>query len=189
MKVLILNGNPKAENQAFDEYLHSLSLSLQNLGDDVNISVLRDMNIKYCRGCWDCWLKNPGECCIADDSRGISRDVINSDFVLFASPVIMGFTSALLKKAIDRMIPLIHPYFSLVQGEIHHRSRYDKYPLLGLLLEKGKDTDDKDIEIITDTFHRVALDLKTSLHYTALTDALIQEVAHEINGLQRVSTS
>jgi hypothetical protein len=89
----------------------------------------------------------------------------------------------------DRMIPLIHPYFTLVQGEIHHRPRYDTYPLLGLLLEQGKDTDDTDIEIITEIFHRVALDLKTSLKYMALTDAPIQEVAHEINGLQRVSTS
>ena len=138
MRVLILNGNPKAENTAFDGYLQSLSHSLQDLGNEASISVLREMDIKYCRGCWDYWLKNPGECCIADDSRGISRDVINSDFVLFASPVIMGFTSALLKKAVDRMIPLIHPYFALVQGEIHHRSRYDKYPLLGLLLEKVK---------------------------------------------------
>lgn len=189
MKVLILNGNPKAENQAFDECLHSLSLSLQDLGDDVNISVLRDMNIKYCRGCWDCWLKNPGECCIADDSRGISRDVINSDFVLFASPVIMGFTSALLKKAIDRMIPLILPHMVFVQDEVHHRSRYDRYPLLGLLLAKGDDTDDKDIEIITDIFHRVALDLKTSLTYISTTVNPTQEAASEINVIQRISTS
>ena len=189
MKVLILNGNPSAENKVFDEYLQSLSRSLQELGDEVNVSVLRDMNIKFCQGCWDCWLKTPGECCMADDSRTVSRDVINSDFVLFASPVVMGFTSALLKKAMDRMIPLIHPYFALVQDEFHHRPRYEKYPLFGLLLEKGDDTDEEDIEIITDIFRRASLDLKTSLEYMALSENPAKEVAREINGIQRVSTS
>ena len=189
MRALILNGNPKAESTVFDEHLQSLSHSLQELGDEANVSVLRDMDIRSCKGCWDCWLRTPGECCIADDSRVVSRDVINSDFVLFASPIIMGFISALLKRAIDRMIPLIHPYFALVQDEFHHRPRYEKYPLFGLLLEKGDDADDEDIEIITDIFHRISLDLKTSLEYMALTEHPAKEIANEINGIQRISTS
>ena len=73
------------------------------------------MDVRYCVGCFGCWVKTPGECVSKDGSHDIRREVINSDLVLFASPLIMGFTSALLKKAHDKLIPLIHPYFELVQ--------------------------------------------------------------------------
>jgi len=101
--------------------------------------------------------------------------------MLFASPVIMGFTSALLKKAQDKLIPLIHPYFEIVQNEVHHLSRYDKYPLMGLLLEKGKDADEEDIKIISDIYRRDAISFKTSFCFTRLTDDAVEEVANEIN--------
>jgi hypothetical protein len=109
--------------------------------------------------------------------------VINSDFVLFASPVIMGFYSALLKKVTDKLIPLVHPYIVVDQGEAHHRARYDRHPLLGLLLEKGDDADEDDVKIVSDIHSRTALNLKTRLAFTRLTLDPIGEVAREINSL------
>jgi multimeric flavodoxin WrbA len=46
---------------------------------------------------------------MADEIQEISRTTINSDVVLFASPLVMGFVTALRKKNMDRMIPLVHP--------------------------------------------------------------------------------
>ena len=106
------------------------------------------MKINYCTGCWHCWVKTPGQCSSKDQSLDVCRTVINSDFTLWASPIIMGFPSALLKKVTDKLIPLVHPYIVLDQGEAHHLARYDHYPQFGLLLEKNGDTDDEDIEII-----------------------------------------
>ncbi|MCD6375042.1 MAG: flavodoxin family protein [Caldisericaceae bacterium] len=183
MKITILNGNPNADNVKFDNYLKNLSDLLESSDHTVTILKLREMDIKYCRGCFGCWVKTPGKCVVADDSHDICCEYINSDFVLFASPVIMGFTSALLKKAHDKLIPLIHPYFELVQNEVHHLSRYDKYPLMGLLLEKGKDTDEKDIEIISDIYRRDAINFKTSFCFIRLTTDSVEEVANEINGV------
>ena len=36
------------------------------------------------------------------------------------------------------MVPLIHPYFVVEGGEIHHRARYARYPLMALLLDAGE---------------------------------------------------
>jgi len=72
---------------------------------------------------------------------------------------------------------LIHPYLEIVQNEVHHLSRYDKYPLIGLILEKEKGTDEKDIEIISDIYMRDAINLKTSFCFTKFTDDSIEEVA------------
>jgi len=181
MKITILNGNPNAGNAKFDNYLKNLSDLLESSNHAVTAFQLREMDIRYCIGCFGCWVKTPGECIVTDGSRDICREYINSDFVLFASPIIMGFTSALLKKAHDKLIPLILPYFEIVHNEFHHSSRYEKYPLMGLLLEKGKDTDEEDIKIVSDIYRRDAINLKTSFCFTKLTDDSVEEVANEIN--------
>ncbi len=180
MKITILNGNPDAGNTAFDGYLARLSDALASDQHEVAILELREMDIKYCTGCWGCWVKTPGECVVADDSHDVCRAVINSDFTLWASPVIMGFYSALLKKVGDKFIPLLHPYAVLDQGEAHHLARYDKYPLMGLLLEKGDGVDDQDIEIISEIHKRTTLNFKSTLSFTKLTLDPVEEVARAI---------
>ena len=171
-----------ADNIRFDDYLMDLCGLLESSNHTVTVLQFREMDIRYCIGCFGCWIKTPGECSnAADGTREVRREYINSDFVLFASPIIMGFTSALLKKAHDKLIPLIHPYLEFVQGEIHHLARYDKYPLMALLLERSKDTDEEDIEIISDIYRRDAINLKTSFCFTRLTDNPAEEVANEIN--------
>lgn len=183
MKITILNGNPDSKNKDFDQYLLDLKRSLEICNHRVRLFRLRDMNIKYCIGCFNCWLKTPGECFAKDESHDICREYINSDLAIFTSPVIMGFVSALLKKINDKLIPLIHPYLEMVNGECHHLARYDRYPALGLILAKDDRTDDEDIEIIREIYRRDAINLKTSLSFAKLTDNPIEEVCNEINNI------
>ena len=183
MKISILNGNPNVNNSRFDKYLKQLSDLLESGKHTTSIYPLRDMDIRYCVGCFGCWVKTPGECVSKDDSHDIRRGIINSDLVLFASPLIMGFTSALLKKAHDKLIPLVHPYFELVQSETHHIARYDRYPVMGLLLQKQEDTDEVDIKIVSDIYKRDAINFKTSFCFTRFIDDPVEEVANEINSI------
>lgn len=183
MKITILNGNPDSGNQAFDSYLMDLTKELKANNHAVFVLTLRGMDVKYCTGCFDCWIKSPGECKVADDSHDICRQYINSDLVIFTSPIIMGFTSALLKKANDKLVPLILYQMELVDDELHHKKRYESYPRIGLILEKEEDTDDEDIKIISDIYTRDAINLKTSLGFTKFTTDPVKEVAGEINSL------
>jgi multimeric flavodoxin WrbA len=184
MKVTVLNGNPDPHSIHFDQFLHDLVETLQVGGHHTQLLPLREMDIKQCLGCWGCWVKTPGECVIADDSPMICRNFIRSDFVLFASPIIMGYTSALLKRAHDRLIPLLHPYLMVYQDELHHVSRYEKYPMMGLLLERDKDTDNEDVQIITDIYARDAINFKTQLLFTkVVNDTSVAEVAHAIDSI------
>ncbi len=142
------------------------------------------MDIRYCIGCWGCWIKTPGECSNAvDDSRTVCREYINSDLAVFASPVVMGFTSAVLKRAHDRLIPLLQPYMEAYHGEAHHVSRYASYPDVGLLLAAGPDTDAEDIRIITEIYRRDAINFKAPFRFSRLTNDRVEEVAREINRL------
>ena len=132
MKIAILNGNSNPDDSSFDGYLARLERLLAAQGHRVETCTLRDLDLRSCIGCFGCWVKTPGECITPDDGALVRDAMINSDFVLFASPLRMGFPDALLKRMMDKLIPLIHPYFEVVSGEAHHRKRYAHYPLIGL---------------------------------------------------------
>jgi hypothetical protein len=148
MKITILNGNPQPS--AFDAYLAALAAALESRAHTVTRIDLRDIPLRHCIGCWGCWVKTPGQCASADASLAMDRAVIQSDFTLWAAPLKMGFPAELLKMALDKHLPLIHPYMEVDQGEAHHLRRYPRSPRLGLLLEKEPGTDAADLQIVTD---------------------------------------
>jgi multimeric flavodoxin WrbA len=183
MEITILNGNPNADDHTFEDYLQALSQHLEVKQHQVKTLFMRDLEIQYCTGCFGCWVKKPGECLFPDDAIQVRRAAINSDLLIMASPVIMGFTSAALKRGMDKMIPLVHPYMVIDQGEVHHRKRYKRYPLMGLILAKSGDTDQEDIEIIEQSYRRLSINFKTRLAFSHLTSTPCEEVANEINRL------
>jgi len=97
MNVLVLNGNPFNDKGNIDQYIGSLVEELKSAGHNTTVIVLRDLKISPCTGCFNCWLKTAGTCTIRDDARDVTRQYIAAEHVIFASPLIMGFPSALLK--------------------------------------------------------------------------------------------
>ncbi|MBC8505099.1 MAG: flavodoxin family protein [Anaerolineales bacterium] len=178
MNITILNGNP--EYSSFDTYLTQLKTGLETKGHSVVQLDLCELTLRYCIGCFGCWVKTPGVCSSQDESCEMRRAVIHSDFTLWAAPLRMGFPSALLKMALDKSIPLIHPYAVVDRGEAHHRPRYDHYPRLGLLIEPEADTDSMDLEIIADIFSRTAINLKSRLEFSLTSDTPVDEIANRI---------
>jgi multimeric flavodoxin WrbA len=179
MRIVILNGEPDPAS-AFESYLSALTNRLVALGHAVTKLDLATLDLKGCTGCWNCWVRTPGECSKRDDSATICRAVLQADLLLLASPMTMGFTTALLKRAADQMIPLVHPYFTVEGGEVHHRARYAHYPEFGLLLGADADTDVEDIEITTTMWSRMARNMKSRLAFTAIADRSAEEVADEL---------
>lgn len=105
MQITILNGEPDPSS-AFQMYLQDFAQRLASSGHAVTTFDLHELNLKGCSGCWGCWVKTPGECVKRDDSATVCRAAITADLLLLASPLTMGFTTALLKRAADQMIPL-----------------------------------------------------------------------------------
>ncbi len=125
----ILDGNPSPKDKKWIQSIDR-AISLSNGKEEIRLHRLAQMNLGFCRGCFNCWWKTPGICTIRDDIDEILTDIINSKRVVFASPLIRGMLSAEIKKVQDRMIPLVHPFMTLVNGEVHHKKRYKNYPLL-----------------------------------------------------------
>jgi len=119
--------------------------------------------VRHCAGCFGCWVQTPGVCLIDDAARDIARAVIQSDLVIYLTPVTFGGYSSELKKVLDRLICLILPFFTQIDGEVHHQPRYERYPrLLGLgLLPRP---DDEAAEVFSRLVARNAINLHAPAH-------------------------
>lgn len=187
MNIVILNGDPGNRGNrgnSLTRYLQLLSERLRAAGHTVREVQLRELDLRDCVGCFGCWVKRPGACVVDDASHLIDAAVIHSDLTIWASPLLMGFPSALLKRALDKSIPLIHPYFDVVRGEAHHLARYARYPRLGLILDPEATTDDLDIDIVSNLLARTALNLKSSLSFATTTQTDLDWVISQIESTE-----
>lgn len=144
MKALLLYGVPQDDptGEKVNRAIHS---NLEMLNFEIQSVILSETQIAPCLGCFGCWVKTPGVCIIDDAGRDIARAYMQSDMVVFVSPVTFGGYSYELKKAFDRLIPNLSPYFRRVSGEIHHKMRYKRYPsalIIGVLSEPDQEKED-----------------------------------------------
>jgi multimeric flavodoxin WrbA len=119
--------------------------------------------------------------CIIDDAgRDIAKSVVQCDLVILLTPVTFGGYSFTLKKAIDRLIPNVLPFFKKISGEIHHVPRYDKYArFVGIGVLSEPDAEMKDV--FNALVERNAINLYSPAH-TA-------EVVTVGEGIQSVTSS
>lgn len=179
-KITVINGMTDDSNLTFEKDLNQLLDKYKSKAEFEEFHI-RNMDIKYCCGCFGCWLKTPGECLQKDEMPGILKSIINSDLTVFVSPVNMGFVSSNIKKVSDKLIPLIHPYIGIFNDECHHIKRYDKYPKLGLILVDRKSQRRDSYGIVTDIYKRMALNFKSELAFSILSHGNMEEIEHAIN--------
>lgn len=179
MYIVIMNGNPDAGDGAFEDYVASFAGGLEAAGHRATKVDLRELNLKYCIGCWSCWWATPGKCVHRDDMVQLYPELVAADLVVWASPLSLGTVSSLTKLAQDRFIPLIHPYIELVGGECHHRRRYGRLPDVGLLLRPGPGDSPEDLAAARRLWERFALNARSPFSLFATTDKPLEELVHE----------
>jgi multimeric flavodoxin WrbA len=180
MRITIYNANDSTEQSELDSRVLELS-ELLGKSHEVSTVTLKDLDLKYCTGCWSCWVKTPGRCHIQDDIAQVHHSYINSDLVIFAAPMRMGFPSSLLKKMNDRLVPMVHPYIELVNDECHHEPRYEKYPYWGMILGEEDGGMESDMDMVREIYERTALNIKSSLLFSCSTSSTAKEIAYEID--------
>src|SRR3990172_11550569 len=114
MKALILDGSNTNDPQA-----GRIASALYKHLPNAETITLREQKIGNCAGDFFCWIRNPGICNIDDDNRIIAAKVVQSDLVVYLTPVTFGGYSFQLKRMVDHQIQNISPFFTNVNGEIH----------------------------------------------------------------------
>ena len=127
MKAILLDGSQTNDNTG-ERVRSALTAQLQSQGWEVEHVALCEKKIGNCAGDFFCWVRTPGVCNVNDDNRAIAAAVISSDLMVFLSPVTFGGYSPTLKGMVDHLIQNVSPFFTMVEGETHHRKRYKHNP-------------------------------------------------------------
>ncbi len=97
-----------------------------HLKEDLDTYIIADNGtIKNCIGCFGCWVKTPGICVLKDNYQNMGKLMSESDELIIISNCVYGSYSPFVRNVLDRSIPYLLPYFAAVNGETHHRNRYD----------------------------------------------------------------
>ena len=134
MNVLLINGSPKGKNsnslKLAYSFIEGLKSEYANNGKEISIEELHvaSMNIDACKGCFTCWKKTPGICCIKDDMQTVIGKQLKADIIFWSFPLYYFNVPGILKNLIDRQLPMSLPFMSSREdgyGSGSHDSRYD----------------------------------------------------------------
>lgn len=134
MNILIINGSPKgtASNsyKLAKAFLEGMKQSVLNAGNEITVEEMQvnRLDIKPCLGCFSCWNKTPGKCCIQDDMQKVLEGLLWADVTIWSFPLYYFTVPGGLKSLIDRQLPLVLPFMVENKdqtGNGSHPTRYD----------------------------------------------------------------
>jgi len=103
MKIIGIGGSPRKGNSEW--MLEQLAFYLKERGAEMEILLLRRLDIKRCTGCLKCEDRS-GKCTQSDSMNAIYPKLLEADAIVMASPVYFEMISGLLKNFIDRTCPI-----------------------------------------------------------------------------------
>ena len=132
MNILAINGSPKGKRSntwrltsAFLDGIIAWAENGRKQAPAIETLSVSTLDIKPCLGCFSCWRKTPGRCCIHDDMRAVIEKILWADVIIWSFPLYYFGLPGQLKNLIDRQLPMSHPFMSTETESGGHPSRYD----------------------------------------------------------------
>ena len=134
MNILVINGSPRGKGSNSRKltaaFLEGVKQETERAGDTVRTEELQvnQMDIKPCLGCFGCWGKTPGTCCIRDDMQEVIDKLLWADVTVWSFPLYYYTVPGSLKNLIDRQLPMVLPFMADREdgiGNGSHPPRYD----------------------------------------------------------------
>lgn len=149
MKALLISDKDY-QTETYHRLKDLICIFLKEKGFEADLMEVGKDDLAFCMGCFGCWVKKPGECVINDMMGQINRNSVNSDVVIYLSPIIFGQFSANIKNSIDRWIPNILPFFvTRPDGSTMHPPRYNTYPR-EIIIGYGNELLEEDMQLFSD---------------------------------------
>ena len=101
MNIMIISSSPRKGGNS-DTLCDSFLKGAVDAGHSVNKIFLKDKKINYCTGCGFCNTNDYTACSQKDDMAEILEQMINSDVIVFATPVYFYTMCGQMKTFIDR---------------------------------------------------------------------------------------
>jgi len=106
MKILSIVSSMRKKgntNNTVDFIVEELTKKLDEKLLTIEKIFLGDYNIQYCRGCRVCFNSGEEDCPLKDDLLNIRDKILDSDIIIFGSPIYVEDINGIMKNWIDRM--------------------------------------------------------------------------------------
>ena len=126
MNVLVINGSPKGEKSNTYRLTHAfLDGMAEQCQQNVVTLTANRLQIKPCLGCFACWNKTPGSCCLNDDMAEVIERILWADVIIWSFPLYYFGVPGPLKNLMDRQLPMTMPFMTADSESGGHPARYD----------------------------------------------------------------
>ena len=125
MKILVLNGSPKAKSDTMritDAFLSGVKTVCDA---EIDIIHVIEKDIKPCFGCFSCWQTDNSVCVQDDDMSGIISEMQKADITIWSFPLYCYGMPSHLKAVCDRQIPMIKLNMKKENERIVHEAKED----------------------------------------------------------------
>ena len=115
-KVCVLKASPRKKGNTYS-LLEPVVKTLEKGGCVCREFDLYEMEILPCLACRGCQQDWSGANCVREDDMGeVFEAVLESDLIIFASPIYAWYCTAPLKAAMDRMVYAFNKYYGPEKG-------------------------------------------------------------------------
>jgi multimeric flavodoxin WrbA len=104
-KILAINGSYR-DDGITDQAVTALAAAVKAAGAEVEIILLRDYPIEFCRNCRACTQQPgaaPGACVLQDGMESLIAKIEGADGYILAAPTNFGSVTALFKRFMERL--------------------------------------------------------------------------------------
>lgn len=107
-RVLVIIGSPRKMGNSY-KIVKRIEEGIKTHGDvEFSYLFLRDAHLDLCRGCGLCLSVGDDRCPLKDDRESIEKQMLESDGVIFVSPVYVMNITSLMKNFLDRFAYAFH---------------------------------------------------------------------------------
>lgn len=118
--VLAFNSSPRKERGLTDIVLRRFMAGAASEGARTETVYLAEKKIADCLGCTWCWFKTPGVCRHKDDVPSLHEKMRAADILVYATPLYVCNMNGIMKRFLDRIMPLAEPYQVYDNGVCRH---------------------------------------------------------------------
>lgn len=133
MKILVINGSPKGNRSNTYKLTNAFLQGMEQELEKAEIERLdvNRLDIRPCLGCFSCWNKTPGNCCIQDDMQKVISKLLWADVTIWSFPLYYFSVPGRLKNLIDRQLPMVLPFMVEREDEVGNGSHPPRYDMSG----------------------------------------------------------
>lgn len=127
MNVLVINGSPRGLGSSSYRMASNFIKGLEGVRDDINLTTyhLSEKDFINCQGCLNCWRREKVECIHDDDMVEMLESYINSNLIIWVTPLYHYTITSLLKKFIERTLTINSPLQVEKSGRYSHPYLYE----------------------------------------------------------------